>query len=410
MASFHIQSSGSIRLHCTINGHRHRVPTKFKVSKWDKEERRAYGKGTRYVNDELDRIEKEVDEWIEQSPTHLYTNEQVEEKLNQIILNTGNVERRKTIGEYWSDFLEEKKLEINPRTRQRLTGVTITSYKTGWDWFTEYGVLELEQITKSNYHRFLRFLLDSLEDSTAGKYIKRLKTFFIWCDKSGLPISNEYKFWVPIGEGVEDEKEDQEKALNSEQLNRVYELKVDPVDIYVLAKKLHGKNLDARQIEQLVESVDEARKQFVAMASMGPHKETFWKIEDKHIKNGVIRYRRNKNANWCVSPIFDNEVFHTLEFANLKGGPLFKRMTSINYYLTYVKELCDLPFKITAKTARKTFGSIIWHEFDHPNKMGIILKAYGYRKETPSLRRYIGIQDEDLRQDHSELFLRKRGL
>jgi len=401
MVTYHLQSSGSIRLHVTINGIRFR-PTisKFKASadKWMNQ--RIIGKNSIDINRELDRIERDVEDWITKNPMHIYSEEQIKKRLDKIIVNSEIVEKRKEITEYMNDFLEEKKHEINPATKKLFKAATIQTYRTAFDHFEDFGVLELEQITKRNYHAFLNYLLRKVKVNTAGKNIKRMKAFFNWCQNQGLPINTEFRFWKTISEETEEET----RALNSSQLREMYELVIDPVDIYQLAKKLHNKVLDPKQVDQLTISVNEARKQAIAMASIGPHKKDFWKLTDKNIIGNMIKYKRGKNHIPCVAPFRDNDIFHAQEFANTSGGYLFKRMAGkFNYYLTYIEELCNFPFHITAKTFRKTFGSIIWYELDHPNKMGIIMKAYGHKKESTT-RKYLGIQDIDLEQDHEELF------
>jgi integrase len=78
-------------------------------------------------------------------------------------------------------------------------------------------------------------------------------------------------------------------------------------------------------------------------------------------------------------------------------------MNKFNKLLIYIKAMCDIPFKITASNFRKTFGSIIYYELDHPNKMGVIMNAYGHTIERTT-RKYLGIQQSDLEHDHAELF------
>ena len=401
MVNFHLQTSGSIRIHITLNGERHRLTIpNLKASKDKWMNQRIIGKNSIKANQELDRISTEIESWVNDNPVHAMSKDQISIKLEKIILKSEFIEKRKVISDYFVDFLNEKKVEINTLTKKLIKPSTIRSYITAFDHFKAFGVLELEQINKVNYHQFLNFLIQKVGTNTAGKNIKRMKAFFNWCQKQGLPISSEHQHWKPISE----ETEESERALNSRQLNQLYNLVIDPIDIYQIAKRKHGKSLDSKHVEQLTKSVDETRKQAVAMASIGAHKEDFWKLTDKSIVGNMIKYKRGKNSVLCVAPFRDNSIFHAKEFANLLGGFLFKRMAGkFNYYLTYIEELVDFPFHITAKTFRKTFGSIIWYELDHPNKMGIIMKSYGHKKESTT-RKYLGIQDEDLEHDHEQIF------
>lgn len=375
------------------------MTTSLKSSENNWVNQRATGKNSKLVNAELDRIEEALKEFVSFNPTHVYTPDQIKLKIDSIIKNSEVVDRRKSIGEYFEDFLNEKSGEVNNQTRNLITTGTIQSYQNSFQKLMEFENLELEQINKVNYHKFLTYLLENFEPNTGGKIIRRLKTFFIWCDLQALPISNEWKYWKPISQETEEET----RALNSEQLDSIYNLVIDPVEVYKIAKRVHDKMLDGKQVDDLSASIDEARKQAVAIASIGPHIKDFYKLDDSNVHGDVIKYNRGKNKILCVAPFTDNQMWHAREFANLNGGKLFKRLVKINYYLTYVKELCDLPFPITASNFRKTFGSIIWHESDHPNKLGVIMKAYGHKKESTT-RKYLGIQEDDLRQDHKELF------
>lgn len=401
MVTYHLHRSGTVRLFITLDKNRYRITiSKFKVdhSKWMNQ--RVVGKNSVLINQELDRIADEIEKWSKFNPTHVYTKDQISKRINQIISNSETIEKRKTITEYFEEYLNEKRVEVNRNTNKLNKPATIRSYETGFNHFKTFGLLELEQIDKKSYNAFLNFLLKDHKPNTAGKNIRRMKAFFNWCDQNGLPINREYRFWKAITEETEEET----RALNLKQLNKLYELVIDPIDIYEIAKKKHGKKLDAKHIQQITASVDEARKQAIAMASIGAHKEDFWKLTDANIIGGLVKYKRGKNNLQCVAPFLDNDIFHATEFANLKGGVLFKRMAGkFNYYLSYIEEIIEFPFHITAKTFRKTFGSIIWYESGHPNRLGIIMKAYGHKKELTT-RRYLGIQDEDLEQDHAELF------
>lgn len=399
MVTFHLRESGRIRMRVTINGYLFRINTQHKCDPKNWVNQRVVGKNSKLVNYDLDRISDEIIDWININPIHTYTAEFVRQKLNSIILDSEQTERRKDIKQYFEEFIEEKSVEINPKTNKLISRAAIRYYENAFRWFEKFGYYELELIDKGLYNRFLNYLLTENSVNHSGKIIANLKTFFTWCDAKSLPVNSEFKFWKPISEDTEEET----RALNSRQLDSIYRLVIDPVDVYTIARDVFKKDLDRRQVNQVTQSVEEARRQAVAMSSIGPHKESFWALTDRNVYGNLIKYRRNKNGIECIAPFRDNDVFHAREYANLNGGPLFRRMTQINYYLKYVKELCELPFHITPKTFRKTFGSIIWNDFDHPNKMGIIMKAYGHKKESTT-RKYLGIQGDDLEMDHAELF------
>lgn len=400
MVKFHLLPSGTVRVHVKIPGHdRFRISTDHRVKNFV--DQRATGKNSKFTNMELDRIEEDIDYWYKSNPIDHLNRDQIEQKLTQIITNETQSLKRKGIADHFKEFKEEKKTEINPKTKKRHTPGNINSYEMAFKHLNEFRPVEYEQVTKRLYHQFLGHLMDKYSVNHAGKIIRRLKTFFIWSEKSGLPINREYEFWVPINE----ETEETERALNSEQLDRIYRLEIDPVEVYQIAKS-KGKILSSLHIDQLCRSIDEARRQVVAMASIGAHKEDFWSLTDRNVYGTLVKYRRGKNNIQCVAPFRDTHIFHAREFANMAGGKLFKRMTSINYYISYIQEMAGIPFKITASNFRKTFGSIIWYELPNTtgvNKMAVIMKAYGHKKESTT-RKYLGIQEEDLERDHEHLF------
>ncbi|MBW3546313.1 MAG: site-specific integrase [Bacteroidetes bacterium] len=400
--TYHLNNSGSIRAHIFIDGFemiRKTLPKKFRLNsthKWI--DHRASGRNSVLINQELDRIERDIENMVLSINTGSITHQQLTTKIERIINNSPTAtKKRKNITDYQSDFLIQKRTEVNPRTKKRLSKSTLGDYETCFGHFKGY---EFEDFTEENYRAFIaKKMADGLEINYIGKLINKQKTFLRWAVKRGLPVNKEFESWDVLTE----ESEEEERALNSEQLDRIYRLEVDPVEVFRTARDTHGLNLDARQVQQLSVSIRAAANQAVSIASLGPHKEDFWKLTDKNVHGNIIRYYRGKNNIECIAPFRDNNIFHAVEFANLSGGPLFKRMTSINYYLTYIRELCGIPFKITASSFRKTFGSIIYNETNHPNKLGVIMKAYGHKKESAT-RKYLGIQIADLEKDHEELF------
>lgn len=405
MANFHRRESGTIRLDVSINGERFRPKTSFKCLEEAWVNQRVVGKNSRLVNSELDRIEEEVDNWMLENPVERYTDEQIEIKLEQIIKNEKTIEKRKSIEEYFTQFHNQKKLFRNKKTKKPLSRTITLSYKRHFRYLLEFEPsLELEFITETLYHGYFTYLTEDkeLKVNTAGESIRRLKSFFIWCDKKGLPINSEYRFWKPINEETDEET----RALNSEQLDRIYRLKIEPLEIYEMTKKLFGRKLNPLQVDLLCEGIENSRRQAVAMASIGPHKEDFWKLTRKNVVGNVIKYSRSKNDLKCVAPFRDTDIFHAKEYADFSGDYLFPKNNKMNKHLIYIRHLTNIPFHITAKTFRKTFGSIIWWELPNEagvNKMAIIMKAYGHTSEATT-RKYLGIQDEDLEKDHELLF------
>ena len=124
-------------------------------------------------------------------------------------------------------------------------------------------------------------------------------------------------------------------------------------------------------------------------------------MRSEHIHGNLIKYRRAKNHQPFVCPFRGFPV----KIAN-KSGFLFERQTNIWMVTRYINRLCDLPFSVTPKTMRKTFGSIIWYEVEAPTqaKQSTIMKAYGHKSWTTTCV-YLGIQDEDLEKAHELLGL-----
>lgn len=403
--SFTLNNGKKVRVYIYLPGYQDpiRITSTLKVSGW--KDQRAVGASARLINDELDRIEDELKRWWYSSDVTRMSHGHILKSLERIIDNKvlDPVSSRLTIDDYFKDFLREKRLEINPKTKRPLSKGNIKSYERAFEILFDFNRdLEFEHFTKRMYHLFAEYMLQRYSVNYTGKVITRLTTFLSWADDCKLPVNNEYCFWKSMNEDSTEE----ERALNSEQLDKIYRLKVDPLEVYEIAKNVEGKTLDALQVEQMCKSIKEAANQAVAIASLGPHKEDFWKLDERNVVGDLIKYSRGKNNIQCITPFRDNHVFHAKELANLRGGKLFKRMTKINKYLRYVRILCDIPFKITASNFRKTFGSIIYFEFpNHPdvNKIAVLMKAYGHKKES-TLRKYLGIQEDDLQKDHEKLF------
>lgn len=392
--------SSTIRFTIMINGKRFTSATKVRAKNWNKDEQLASGSGSILINNELQRIREGVELWMSQTPINNYTPELISHYLKSIILNQTHTERRKSISQYFEDFLLEKTIEVNPITSKRISKGTIRTYRTAFAHFKEFRDLELENINKVNYHAFISHLLSRYKPNTVGKTIRRLKTFFFWVKSNNLPISSEFVYWKALNEDTQKDT----RALNSEQMDRIYKLEVDPVEVFRIAKEVYNKHLDSKQVNDLCKSIKEAANDAVAIASTGPHVDDFYKLTDKNIQGNIIVTKRGKNHQEFIAPFVDNKNWHAKELANLDGGFLFKRKTNLNYYLSYLEYLCNLPFKVTASSFRKTFGSILYFESDHPNRLITIMDAYGH-KEEKTTRKYLGIQKTDRERDHSEMFL-----
>lgn len=402
MVSFHLQKSGTIRLYITINKERHRISTKFKVSptKWSNQ--RVVGKNSILINKELDRISEEIEIWVATNPVNNYLKKSIDSKIKQIINNSTTVEIRKGISDYHDEYLKQKSCEINPMTKKMISKEVIGFHRNALRRLLEWKDIELDVVDKIHYNEFLSHLLKTDSVNHSGKIVSNLKSFFSWCDKSGYLVNSQYKFWKSISE----ESNDVERALNIDQLRRIYELEIDELRVWEIAKKEMGKKPNNSQMKSLLSSIEEARRQAVAIASIGTHREDFWALTDRNVYGNLIKYNRGKNNIKCIAPFIDNDIFHAREFANLEGGHLFKRITKINEYLKYIRVLCDIPFHITTKTFRKTWGSIIWFEIPDNravNKMAVLMKGYGHKSESTT-RQYLGIQDDDLLKDHELLF------
>jgi hypothetical protein len=394
--SFEKRPSNIIRVLIRLDGFeriRKSLPAKFRASphhKWI--DQRVSGKNSIVINQEMDRIETELNTMIQS--TQFSSQAQLEKYVNRLIDNINVKVNAKTIEQHFERFLLIKSTEINPLTKERLSKVTIRDYRTAFEFIKDY---ELEDFTKANYHVFSGQMLSQYSANYTGKVIRKMVTFFRWCDSEGLPISKEFKSWKPYNE----ESSQDERALNSEQLSRIYHIEIDPVNVYQIAQKTHKKKLDVKHVQDLCLSIQEAAHQAVAIASIGAHKEDFWKLSHKNIQGNKIVYHRGKNKIKCIAPFRDNHIFHAQEFANLNGGPLFKRLVGINYYLTYVKELCEIPFHITASNFRKTFASIMYFELQC--NLSRLMMALGHKKESTT-RIYLGIQMSDVEEYDEELF------
>lgn len=403
MASFQILPSGSIRVLVTINGKRYTQTTKYKASKDKWVDQRVAGKNSHLINQELDRIEEEVKEWIMFNPIQSWSDQNIKTRLKMICHKIeSNSTKRKSIETYFKEFMDSKKNTVNPKTNRLVNSYSITDYKTAFDSLINFRSVELEEVDFRLYNDWVNQLNKSYKTNTVGKYIRKVKSFFLWCESQGLPVNPAYKNWKSFSVDTEEDT----RALNSEQLNRIYELNVDPVEVYELAKKFHAKKIDPSKVDELTKGIEMAANQMVALASIAPHITDFYRLTIDNVHGDVIKYRRAKTNIQCIAPFQDNNIWHAREFANLRGGYLFESipLPKLRYYLTYVKDLCNIPFKITPSNFRKTFGSVIYYESNHANKLGVIMKAYGHKKEFTT-RKYLGIQDDDLAKDHSELFV-----
>lgn len=394
--SFERRSSGAIRCLVSVDGFsriRKSIDPKYKLTthhKWI--DQRVSGRNSQIINRELDRIEEEIGDKL--LSRYFHSQDQLEKAITRIIDNKKIVVNKKSLSDNFEAFLISKQTEVNPNTKKMISRVTIRDYRTAFGFIQD---MELEDFSKSQYHVFSAQMLANYSANYTGKVITKLITFFKWCEKEGLPINPQYKEWKPFSE----ESKQEERALNSDQLDSIYRIEVDPVEVFQIARDKHKKILDGKQVKDLCESIREASRQAVAIASIGSHKEDFWKLTNKNVQGKKIIYYRGKNNIKCVAPFRDSNIFHAMEFANLSGGPLFKRMTKINYYLSYVKEICNIPFNITASNFRKTFASILYYELKAP--LWRVQLALGHTKEETT-RKYLGIQLNDIEQYDEELF------
>lgn len=403
MITFQLTSHRVILLDAKINGIRHKFSIGKKISsshKWI--DKRVSGRDSVLINQHLDEIESRAFRLSMNPETAFMSKAAVRDALQSIVFkHIENDQPELTLQQLFENFITEKRHEVNPATRKLISKETILTYELAFKYLNAYDPYwHPKAINKKMYHSFLESLLNDYSVNYTGKIIRRLVTFFRWLELKGNDVNREYKHWKTLSE-----KSDREtRALNSDQLIKMDETEINELEVYESARVLFNKTLDAKQVVDLTASIKEAKNQAVAMASLGPHKKDFWRLTDQNIDGNVIVYHRGKNNIKCIAPFRDGLIFKARKYANLNGGPLFKNLNSkFSYYLKYISYLCELPFEITASNMRKTFGSIIYNEFDHPNKMRIIMDAYGHTKESTT-RVYLGIQRTDLERDHEEMF------
>ena len=138
------------------------------------------------------------------------------------------------------------------------------------------------------------------------------------------------------------------------------------------------------------------------MGSLGLHKGDFYALKKEHVFGNLIKFRRSKNHQGFVCPFRG----YAKDFAG-RGKYLYEpRIYNFHKYTPYLEKLAGLPFHITAKTFRKTFGSIIWYEIEAPvqAKQSTIMKAYAHKSWNTTCK-YLGIQDADMEKAHELLGL-----
>lgn len=394
--TFHLTKYRYIIAHISVPGfERFRITLDQKYNAKSRQwiDQRVSGKNSKAVNEYLDQIEQDLDTFALQNDLRSFTQSGLKAQLEKIIFGH-QPERRKTISDYQEDYLLKVSQTINPRTKKFPTAGTIRSYRKAFEYTRG---MELEEFTEANYHAFVaRLLSEGKGTNYIGKLVSNISGFLKYCHGMGLPVHRQFTAWKRITE----ETEEEERALNSTQLQKIADLEVDPVDVFKAAKA-RGKNLDGKQVQDLSASIREVRRQVLAISSFGPHITDFQSLTDRNVKGNLIIYKRGKNGIECVAPF----VGHVKQYANLEGGPLFKKISlpKFRYYLSYIEELAGLPFHVTPKTFRKTFASISYYENDYPGRLHVIMKALGHTKETTT-RDYLGIQKADLERDHEKMF------
>ncbi len=325
---------------------------------------------------------------------------------------------------YFDDFLEWKKTAVNKRTKGRLVKSTITSYKSAKRLFEEYlsgkGIKPCPQLINQE-------VLDNFYYHVKGKHNykvkqhRRIKAFFTYLgNHKGIQCDPSFKTSVFVEEYDNQEPKADDIALTADEVRR----------LIALRKQLHGGNVDLPKFkpnnhfpENIQRKQYEIKKSnlvrcldcFLFMCSTGQYHSDISKTSITLTKQGSLvhlKYRRAKNGSLCKGiPVSNDDIFIAAQIIDdykIKSGsnfPLNLSNTHFVKHLEIIGELAGFNFKLTNKTGRKSFASILY--FDRQMPIHLLQIMLGHKNVNNTMH-YLRVTDENLVNEINRIMCENR--
>lgn len=323
-----------------------------------------------------------------------------------------NVKRTSSIFDYKDDFLKAKADRFNKKTKKAITNSTLSSHRTTLKYFESFLIRKRitphpSQITESVLNDYYSYITGS--HNYKVKLHTKLKEFIKYLDiNKQLPVDPSYKLSVFTEEYDNQCPEDNDRALSTDDINKLFILRkrLHRGDVqlqpYIKSKKIPAE-LQEYQFNMKRENLIRCLDCFLFMVSTGQYYSDIVKSEISFSETGGnvhIRYRRAKNGSLCKAiPIINEDIFIGKEIVDqyqIKNGsnfPLHLSLTHFDKHLKRISDLAGIGFKITNKMARKTFASYFYFTKNLPVHYLQILLGH---KDVKDTAHYLRISDKDI--------------
>ncbi|MDQ3190495.1 MAG: site-specific integrase [Bacteroidota bacterium] len=364
-----------VKLFISLQG-RTEVNTKVKVlaSDWDLKKQRIKSKviGSGEINQILDNLELKA--WI----VFKELSEKGFPNYKDIVSALLYKEDKKTVIEWFNEFINESKTRISSVTGNLIAPSTIVKYEIckvhlmEFEKKTKYP-LTVENINENFYEKFRRYILEKGNCSNSFyDMIKYVKSFCKWLQRKEKTLSNDFRFFE------RHEKYADAKPLKERELNKLYN-------------------------SVLIGYKEKARLIFLFLCSTGMRISDYNKLKELHIDGEFIIFNSQKTNSKCFIPFFDDLFFKPVQIlAEMKEKFGEYPVISGQKLNTYLKEVfLDLSLTRiipTSKTGRKTFATL---KLLHGVPAEIIMKSTGHKTRS-SFDAYVGIDTTDILKQYKD--------
>lgn len=410
----HNMDNAPIYVEITFNCQRARYYPGFNIhsSQWDKDSQsvirkrngktyvNACGQTADIINAYLARVRVAVDkvferyEYENKTPHPQYLLDDIRAELDD---NKKDVESRKTIFEYYDQFIE---LRRNFRTESR-----IKNYVTRRNQLKEYGKIRyFEDFTKLNLDNFVNWLIiaKKYNNTYVVKILQDIKVFLKWAGENGLNKYDEYDHYEPDLRGSMPSRNLNVFALTSDELMTLYELdikqdylrRVRDVFCFSAFTSLRYSDVSTLKWDYIFDDAIHIVMQKTAAPVIIP-------LND-YTRELIERYKpmRGVYANDCVFPVISNQKTNKYlkELGKLAGLDRTIKRYSWNGH-TRIEKTYHVYEILTTHIGRKTFVSTMARQ----GVPDYIIREFTGHRDPRAMQPYMKIEDEQKREEMEKM-------
>jgi len=243
--------------------------------------------------------------------------------------------------------------------------------------------------------------------NTIEKWFAKLKTFLSWIrDKGIIKVNADYKK-IKVIRGQKDNKWEEVKYLNKEQLKKLHDLNLDDHKEEILNLFRGSRYKGNKYAEDSFKRVKRVKDLFLFMCYTSLRYSDLIKLERKHLyfEEEQIKTKSEKTGSKLVIPFFDDYYIKPVEIAKrylkMDQERVFEYISNVEFNrdLKTIQKYLDIDFPLCTKVGRKTFVTYMLtaRKISRTN----VMQSTGHKTEA-SFNRYAGIDPEESIKEHKQ--------